>query len=911
MKSIFILCEYGISINVVRYLDDNGITLEDLYKNINCVNKYLGENSEKKLKIKKVINRAMEDEKENSIYELINYGLSKNIIDKLFFNRIDLEDINEDTKEECHIGDNTYCKITNALKAFIEDKKINLGLTNAKVLKSISNGFGHRTFEIDELRYVIKQEGENTDNIDNIIQELVKNKKIYKSENKYKLLYSVYELEKYGLSRILIENILVARNISIEDIDDTLREKFHVTPAKCEKILDAYKKMIIDLDIKKDINKDIVYAVIKKSMNYKYATKEEIKDLLKEKRYNLDGFDDIFKELLNENKIIYGNEGYRATYPTFLEELEKIKKDEKKYDIVMKKLKGYTLEQIGTEYNVTRERIRQIIAKEMKKIHHFEEEEKYLNEFCQYNFDYEEFQLLFKINGLVYYYFKEKYNHGKLDIFEYIKNNDISKEIEDKIYKKYNTVFFMGERIKLTKLDIVNVYLKHLKNSTHIEQINEELNKIFVEYGLEEHNDRALESMVDRNNYAIGTINRKFRGYNLVNIDQRVIGKLEKIFDLKKGYYSTLMIYNVYKKFFEEIDIRDEYELHDLIRRKLHPSYDIKFERMPNFIIGNINKKQFFYNEMLKYSPINIEIFLNYMEKYYGHKKETLKAYIQKEFTYNINQNIITVGYSRLKEEKINILKKYITEEIYNKEEIFNIFNEVIGEDYERYFNKYNMDMLNYKIVNNYVLKNNQKSIEECIKNRIIKKDFYEIEDKFATSTYYLILSELESKLEIIRFNENSYITIKKLEEVGIKKEDIINYKKYVIDNIGERKFFTIPYIQNILKFNIFEEYGFENVFFESIIGSIDKIKKIRFSGTKVFCIRKDNFSKIDFISQVINDVGTIDIYKLKDLIKKEYGIVIEKEDLQQTINESNLYYDKIIEKVFRNKEEYYKEVYK
>ena len=267
--------------------------------------------------------------------------------------------------------------------------------------------------------------------------------------------------------------------------------------------------------------------------------------------------------------------------------------------------------------------------------------------------------------------------------------------------------------------------------------------------------------------------------------------------------------------------------------------------------------------------------------------------------------------YPKFNENQIQILKQRFTEEIYNKEETLDIIKELISNDFEKYFNKYNMNKINYKIVNNYVLRNDIKSIEECIKNRVMKNDFYEIENKFDTSSYYIVLRELELKSEIIKFNENSYITLKKLEEEGIKKEDIINYKKFIVDNIKEGKFFTITYIQNKYKLKEFEEYGFEDVFFESIIGSINGMKKISFSGTKVFCIREEKFLKTDFIREVVNYIGTIDIYKLKKLLKKIYGIIIEKEDLQQIINESDLYYDKIIEKVFRNKEEYYKEVYK
>lgn len=727
-------------------------------------------------------------------------------------------------------------------------------------------------------------------------------------------LDTLYKLDECNISVTLIEK-MINNGVKPEDIENITKEdlmnKFNfgnVISDRIMKELSEYKK-INGEETKYDYI-DFLADYIKRETSNEPINKYKLREkITSETKYPVELIENDIERLKKNGIIEEYPYGIRYVFPTLEERINSLKKDNYK-EILLERFSGKTLEYIGNERNITRERVRQIISNACKNIGTIYEE-KYLNAFCQYNFDCEEFQLLFKTDSMVYYYFKENYAQGSLDVFEYIKNNSISKEVEDKIYKKYNTIIFMGERIKLTKLDIINVYLKNLKNATKVDDINEELNKIFVEYGFDEHNNRALEAMIDRNNYAIATINRRFRGYNLADIDEKTIAKIENLFNLKNGYYSTLMIYNAHKDFFEEIDIRDEYELHDLIRRKIHPTYNIKFERMPNFTIGDIKKKEFFYAEILKYAPINIDSFLSYMEKDYGHKKETLKTYILKEFPFNINKNTITVEYPKLDDKMINTLKENFTEEIYTREEIENIFNEFIGKDFEKYFNKYNMDKLNYKIINNYVLKNSQKSIDECIKKRVMRNDFYEIEEKFATSTYYLILNRLESELEIIRFNENSYITFKKLEEVGIKREDIANYKSFIINNIGERKFFTISYILNNFKFNLLEEYGFENIFYESIVGSIDRIKKIRFAGTKVFCLTEENFSKVDFISKIVNDVGTIDIYKLKDLLNKEYGILIEKEDLQQIINESNLYYDKIIEKVFRNKEEYYKEVYK
>lgn len=264
MKSIFLLCEYGIPINTIINLDNDKISLEDLYNDINCLDDYLGQYSDKKLKIKKFLKKINENEKEYSVYELIKYGLSKTIIDKLYSKGIGIEDINETIKEDYHIGDSTYDKIVTSLNAFIEDKHINIGLTDLKTLKMINRSFGHKTFSLADLVPIIEQEGYSTENLDKVITELERLKKLSIKKDMHYIPYSVYELEKYGLSRRLIETVLVARNISFDEIDEKMRDKYNITPAKSERILNAYNKMAIDLDIKKDLNKKIILTIMKK-----------------------------------------------------------------------------------------------------------------------------------------------------------------------------------------------------------------------------------------------------------------------------------------------------------------------------------------------------------------------------------------------------------------------------------------------------------------------------------------------------------------------------------------------------------------------------------------------------------------------------------------------------------------------
>ena len=58
------------------------------------------------------------------------------------------------------------------------------------------------------------------------------------------------------------------------------------------------------------------------------------------------------------------------------------------------------------------------------------------------------------------------------------------------------------------------------------------------------------------------------------------------------------------------------------------------------------------------------------------------------------------------------------------------------------------------------------------------------------------------------------------------------------------------------------------------------------------------------------NEEGRKTSSLLDSYLKKEYDINSSKEEIQQICVETGLYYDKIMEKIFYSKEDYYKEVY-
>ena len=915
MKSIYLLCEYGIPLNTVMLLDSKGISVEDIYNNINCLNQCLGEYSDKKTKIKHIIKDIMEEDKDYSVYELINYGLSKNIIDKIFSKKIDIEDINETIKEDYHIGDSTYVKIATALNSFVEDKNINIGLTSSKLLKIIKASFNHNPFTQEELLSRVQIEGYDTSNIDRNIDELLKLKKLNEESNGYVLPYSVYELENYGLSRVLIENILVARKISINEIDETMREKYHVTPAKNDRILEAYNKMAIDLNIRRSINKDIIFSVVKKELKKKIASKEEIKSFLDGKRYNTDSFEILFDELLKEGKIVYEENGYRAAYPKLKEELNKLEKDEKKYDMVMKKLSGYTLEQIGNEYGVTRERVRQIIAKELKKIHFVEEEKKYSAYFENYDFKEELFCKLFNEDKCTYFYLREKYKKGETKPSELLDDNTLTSEQIEILRREYNVIRYNDENIVADTIPIIMAYLKKEDKRVEYEDVMNNYNQIINDYDLnleplKENDFRNIDTRLTRTNFILDTIGKSYRYYNCNDLEEEDIEELKKMFDIEPGIYSAELFFKDNPLLMKKLDIRDEYELHNLCKKVLGKFNEgINYSRMPDIFVKCDNKLEFVEEQIRELAPINIDEFVKYIYKNYGHKTNSFKAYVVSNFSHYINIDTLICEGKLFDDEQCKVMSKQLTEDIYSIATIKRMLTDFFDVDDFKLLNSLNLSKLGYKLRGNYIMKNSIVSLDNYLRDIVMTSDYYEISPEMRKigSTFSNYLYKFIYDKILFKISDEKYITIKKLNEMGITIDDIDDFIENIEKTIPENEYFNL-YTLNTDFNNKLLDNNFPDCFYENLIMIIPEVKSFRMKNNTLFIKTNNSATREKFINSFIKTSKKY-IKDISSEIYNTYNIEVEDYYIRQFINRKKFYLDSSTDCVYESREKYEEEI--
>ena len=100
-----------------------------------------------------------------------------------------------------------------------------------------------------------------------------------------------------------------------------------------------------------------------------------------------------------------------------------------------------------------------------------------------------------------------------------------------------------------------------------------------------------------------------------------------------------------------------------------------------------------------------------------------------------------------------------------------------------------------------------------------------------------------------------------------------------------------------------------DDCFYESIILA----DRINFSSTKfglqrLFCKGKEAVFT-DFLYRLLEELESIDILDLEELLADKYGFKIKHDKLMETIKETNLYYDKIMEKIYIDYDTYFAEV--
>lgn len=727
--------------------------------------------------------------------------------------------------------------------------------------------------------------------------------------------YSKTSIDDCGLS-IRLKNALIKHNIYY--LNDFLKtpivelKEYPNLGKKCLKEVVDLKIKVIEQNTFSDDNSDYIFNVIQNISDNESISIIMLKNhLTNNTNYPVEKLINDLGILRTSGKIEYTMDGVRIRYPHLKNVLEGIDSLSDKM-ILIERFNGKTLEEIGKQRNVTRERIRQKLAKLVKRIPKVYED-KYVSIYGAYSFSLDEFCSIYNEDKLTYYYLKEKYESGTRRLDEALDDIRFNEKQKDIIRKYYKIIKLNGVSIVLNKHNVINELIKeYAKNTIRVEKFTELYNsfcRTHPDYNLEESDERSMEGIISRSGITITGIGKNFRYYDYDSVDNNEVIEVEKLYNLETGYYSTLILFNNNKELMNNLDIKNEYELHNFSKNRIN-NKNVSFDRMPNFSINGIDKNDFFEEKIKELSPISLNDFLEIMESEYGHKSNTLSAYITGTFYDYLDSGVLKSDIIVLPDYEIEKIKYILKDPIYNLDDLKVLLKDSGFDNVDDIISNANMYKIGYRIRSSYVIKKEINSVEDYLRETVNKNDFVPNYNFLKNYTYSGIMKKIEKTFDIFLISNEEYITIKKLNSLGIFKEDIVQFCESVKSVFKKSEYFTLFNVREMIDINKLDDFGFDDIFFENIIGNIDNNTCTKFSNNKIFSFVNVSFDSKKFVLDNIGSRISISIDDLQSELLDKYGINVTQERIKNAIIDTEMYYSDELNKIYQNKEYYYEEVF-
>lgn len=631
--------------------------------------------------------------------------------------------------------------------------------------------------------------------------------------------------------------------------------------------------------------------------------------------------DKLIDEMLTEGKLVnvFDNR-YTFKYDSIMNFVGLINKDRDR-KIMMERINGKTLLEVGESFQLSRERVRQIAQRYldiMDRVY----EDIYRDVFMKYHFTKENFVLGFEVPETTFNYLCIKYRSGKIEP-EFLIDDEtfperFRKAGEKIVYKNHVTIG--NELVIARRLELCEYILRNVgKEGITFKELVKHYNKLIDDLEIDNNDGitlmgRGYENKISSSNKVLWKYGKKFRYYNIDAYDfTNLLNELD-LGKYKDVEYSALKFFRKYEELMEEYDIRDEYELHNLLKKicKKKDYPNIKFSRMPNIIFGEANREKQVMDLLKSLCPIQNYEFGKIYEEVYGVRVETVLANYMKGFEKYFFNGEYKMDFPIPDKKTIDKLKSVFNEEYYSLNTINEIYKEKLPDIDSSYINSYTINLLGFHVYSDYAISKEYTSAKEYFRKVLTGNDTVDIsslpKDLKTNIGFSSELYKLRTNYEIVEYKRFQYINIRALSKRGVNRVAIEQYCKSVIDYVKEGEYFTIHSL--ILKGfkHILHDLDYNECFFASLLGESPlEISYRRIGGNKLFKKGEGEVTADAFIHYIMTEksLGCIKIQKLVEIMLSEYNIDFNLWKIPETVKGSQLYYDTFTKEIYINYEAY------
>lgn len=639
------------------------------------------------------------------------------------------------------------------------------------------------------------------------------------------------------------------------------------------------------------------------------------------------------EDLISDGALIQSENGIEQVFPTAAAYFAEAITD-KNSEFVLARIGGQTLEQIAIAHGLTRERVRQRIAKSLGKLRPTLDEDRYKEVFMRYAFDKKKFCFAFQEPESTYNYLFDAYHFRKKElqpIEEMLQDTTVSKKLRKGVerWENKNYVFISGERVYRSRPELAACVARlYCKTEQRMEEFLELYQDTLDEIGLGDDERFIISSPTYENklaaaDYILWKQSKRLRYYPMGNFD---FGNLLATLDLQQYdnvEYSTLKFYRAYPELMHEYDLRDEYELHNLLKKLCQNGLisNLHFGRMPMIDFGTANRKSQMHDILFQTAPCTLSQVSAAYEDEYGMRADTASSqfliffpefFSDKTFSLQNYQN------HAMTPAQLCTIGKLLTADCYHIKELRELCKATLPETGLQLVNAYNLRKMGYRVFQDFAISTRFKSAADYYRFLLTSNDVVDLGEAspylWQNGSFQSELYRLRHEYDIVEFSPKRYIGIRRLLDGGISKSDLCSYASEASRAVAYGDFFTISSLNRSGFSHPLQELGFEDCFYASILTEAkERFVYQRMGSNKLF--RKGSTADdvivtlIEFVRWILEDIGSIDMYDLCEFILTEYGLSVRRDKIITLIHGSSMYYDPISEKAYLNYDEYFEEV--
>ena len=646
----------------------------------------------------------------------------------------------------------------------------------------------------------------------------------------------------------------------------------------------------------------------------------------------------VIGKLIAEKELEYVDYRCYRVYGQFEKYLSECTEiDERSREFISKRLNGETLEAIANKNGLTRERVRQIVKRDIEKVRNYysiktemnlfdEDYYKYL--YKTYTFEKKDGTDWLGVPSYVWNYLDlNDVKRGKKDLREALEDHqglDVGLRLKIKNYLNRNKLYVDGMWIERRRADLEQLVIrKYCLNDVSFDEFCR-LYNLFLEQEEIPYDEeiyytdavyRTRKNHLADARFLLWKQNEQIRYYDIDGRDYTELLDVLNLDSYENIELSTVKFMREYPEIMEKYDIRDQYELHNLLRKIIPEGsyHDFHCGRMPEIKFGTFDRAGAILDILIDSAPISINNLAELVSEEYGYDPAVVIGSYLQSFSEYYHQGMYSIDQKKMSYENKSALKDFLVDDFYYIDEIRRIYSRMNPDADVEEINPYNLKTMGFSVYSRYVVQNHS-SLEAFFYDLFTKEDIIDISAYRKRFVYVQMFSqklmELKRNLQVVEFEPNQIISFRKLEQSGITRDVIQDYCDAVYDFVSEEEYFSAK----SLKLAGFEselyDLGFSDWFYANLLISDDRFSFGTMFGNLILYKGKSNITIKSFEMKLICKYRCIDTFDLMNELTYKYGCkVSERTDILYKVQDTEVYYDSILDRFYANKDLYYREL--